>query len=168
MNKKAMIAVVVVVVLILASALFLPIILEAIRGNVKKEQNQEEVEQDQEQPGEDMNGSIDDSVKDAIDEAWQIATIDASYAYISAIENNLMIHMLRESNISWNGTITGADGNHVTYVGDDGATITLTDITKFDITNVYLKVDNGIVTSGTMINSGYLLSFDGQEVMVVK
>ena len=49
MNKKVIIAVVVVVVLILASALFLPIILDATKENVKEEQNQEEVEQDQEQ-----------------------------------------------------------------------------------------------------------------------
>ena len=118
MNKKVMIAVVVVVVLILASALFLPIILEAIRGNVKEEQNQEEVEQDQEQPGEDMNGSIDDSVKDAIDEAWQIATIDASYAYISAIENELIMYAINESEQLLNGTITGADGNHFVFCSD--------------------------------------------------
>ena len=168
MNKKVMIAVVVVVVLILASALFLPIILEAIRGNVKEEQNQEEVEQDQEQPGEDMNGSIDDSVKDAIDEAWQIATIDASYAYISAIENELIMYAINESEQLLNGTITGADGNHVTYVGDDGTTIAFSDFTRSDIANVSLKVEGSIITSGTMISRGYLLSFDGQEMVVVK
>ncbi len=164
MNKKVIIAVVVVVILILASALFLPIILDATKENVQEEQNQEEVKQDQEQSEEDMN----DFVNDAIDEAWQGVARDSGYAYIRAIENELLMRMLEESDRSWNGTITGTDGNHVTYVGDDGMTITFSDITRADITNVSLKVEDCIITSGTIISRGYLLSFDRQELTVVK